>query len=290
MAMLVNGKWDEDADHNTILDGQYIRSDSKFRHWITADGSSDFKAQTGRYHLYLAHWCPWAYRATIFRKLKGLEDVVSVSIASSSQKEQGWKFVDGEEGCIPDTVNGKVHLHEIYTLADPDFTGRPTVPTLWDKERQTIVSNESADIIRMLNSAFCSLVPDTTDYYPHALRNEIDTVNAQIYETLNDGVYRTGFAKSQSAYEASVAKVFATLDQLETRLAHQRYLCGDQITEADWRLFPTLIRFDLVYYMLFKCAHKRIVEYPNLWNYTLELYQHPGIADIARLDHIKTGY
>ena len=175
-------------------------------------------------------------------------------------------------------------------MADATFTGRPTVPTLWDKERQTIVKNESADIICILNGAFLEVVPQTADYYPEHLRAEIDAVNAQTYETLNDGVYRTGFAKTQDAYEASVVQVFNTLDQLETRLSTQRYLCGGQITEADWRLFSTLIRFDLVYYMLFKCARKRIVDYPNLWNYTLELYQHPGIADITRLDHIKTGY
>lgn len=290
MAMLVDGRWDENADQSTIRDGKYVRSDSKFRNWITADGSSGFKAEAGRYHLYVAHWCPWAYRTSIFRKLKGLDGTIGISIASSAQKVQGWKYVEGEEGCTPDTVNGKTYLHEIYSLADPHFNGRPTVPTLWDKVRKTIVSNESADIIRMFNSEFRGVVPETVDYYPEDLRAEIDAVNAQIYGSVNDGVYRTGFAKTQAAYEDSIEALFTTLDTMDARLATQRYLCGDRITEADWRFFATLIRFDLVYHMLFKCARKRICDYPNLWNYTLELYQHPGIAEVTRLDHIKTGY
>jgi putative glutathione S-transferase len=289
MAMLVDGKWDEDADHQKIKDGQFLRAESNFRGWITADGSSGFKAEPGRYHLYLAHNCPWAYRARLFLKLKGLEDAISISIAASSRKDQGWMFFE-EEGCIPDTVNGKECLHEIYTLADPTFTGRPTVPTLWDKEKKTIVNNESSEIIRMLNSEFSDVVANDDDWYPESMRPDIDAINEIVYENVNNGVYRCGFAKSQEAYEEWIEKLFSTLDDLEVRLESKRYLCGDRITEADWRLFATLIRFDLVYYVLFKCSRKHIYEYPNLSNYTRELYQYPGVAEVSDLNHFKIGY
>lgn len=289
MPMLVDGKWDDSADHSTIKKGQYVRQESKFRNWITADGSSGFKAEAGRYHLYVAHLCPWAYRTRIFRMLNGLEDIIGVSIASSTRKDQGYMFLE-EDGCIPDTVNGKTYLHEIYSLADSTFTGRPTVPTLWDKKRKTIVSNESADIIRMFNSEFLDVVSETIDYYPSDLRTDIDVINEIVYENVNNGVYRTGFAKTQEAYEECVGRLFSTLDDLEIRLGQNRYLCGDRITEADWRLFATLIRFDQVYYLLFKCSQQHIYEYENLWNYTLELYQHPGVAELTQFDHIKAGY
>ena len=289
MAMLVDGKWDPDADHSAIKAGRYVRPESLFRDHITADGSSGFKAEVGRYHLYVAYNCPWAYRALLFRMLKGLEDVIGLSILGSSRKDQGYMFVP-DDGCIPDTVNGKTYLHEIYTMADPLFTGRPTVPVLWDKERGTIVNNESAEIIRMLNSAFRDIVPETTDYYPEDLRSEIDAVNTLVYDTVNNGVYRAGFAKTQEAHIEAVETMFATFDQLDTRLGRQRYLCGDRITEADWRLFATLIRFDHIYYHLFHCSRQHIYEYPNLWNFTLELYQMPGVAALTRFDHIKAGY
>ena len=217
MPMLVDGKWDVSADHSTITKGQYVRRRSTFRDWITADGSSGFKAEPGRYHLYIAHSCPWAYRTRVFRMLKGLEDIISISIAPYSGEETGWTFAESD-GCIPDTVNGKKYLHEIYSLADPLFTGRPTVPTLWDKERSTIVNNESADIIRMFNSAFRDVVPETYDYYPAELRDEIDAINDVVYENVNNGVYRTGFATTQEAYEECVERLFATLEDLERRL------------------------------------------------------------------------
>ena len=286
---MVDGKWDVNADHSTIKKGEYVRRRSQFRDWITADGSSGFKAEPGRYHLYVSHSCPWAYRTRVFRMLKGLEDIISVSIAPYSSEENGWTFTESE-ACIPDTVNGKTYLHEIYTLADPSYTGRPTVPTLWDKKTGTIVNNESAEIIRMFNSAFSEVVPETVDYYPAELRDDIDAINEVVYENVNNGVYRTGFATTQEAYEDCVQRLFSTLDELETRLDNCRYLCGNRITEADWRLFATLIRFDQVYYVLFKCCRKHIYEYPNLWNYTLELYQYPGIAELTRLDLIRSGY
>lgn len=289
MPMLVDGKWDEDADHTTIRNGRYERPQSKFRDWVTADGSSGFKAEAGRYHLYTAHNCPWAHRTRLFRMLKGLEDVVGVSIASPTRKDQGYMYAE-EDGCIPDTVNGKTYLHELYSMADPAFTGRPTVPALWDRERGTIVSNESADIIRMLNSAFRDVVPETVDYYPGELRAEIDAINAVVYENVNNGVYRAGFAKSQHAYEEALDSLFSAFDDLEERFASCRYLCGERITEADWRLFATLIRFDQVYYHLFRCTRQHIYEFPNLWNFTLELYQHPGVAELTNFKHIKAGF
>lgn len=289
MPMLVDGKWDVNADHSAIKKGHYVRRESKFRNWITADGSSGFKAEAGRYHLYTAHNCPWAYRTRLFRMLKNLDDAISVSIAPYSSQEQGYTYLE-QDGCIPDTVNGKKYLHEIYSLADPTYTGRPTVPALWDKQQNTIVSNESADIIRMLNSEFWDVVAETVDYYPEELRADIDAINDVVYENVNNGVYRTGFAKTQDAYIECVERLFLTLDDLDKRLGKDRYLCGGQITEADWRLFATLIRFDQVYYLLFKCCKKHIYEYHNLWNYTLELYQHPGVAELTRFDLIKSGY
>jgi putative glutathione S-transferase len=294
MGLLIDGKWSEE-DHRSNKKGEFVRPDSKFRSWITRDGSpgptgeGGFKAETGRYHLYVTHNCPWAYRTSIFRKIKGLEDHISISIGASSRKDEGWTFIE-EEDCIPDFVNGKTYLHEVYTLADPNFTGRVTVPTLWDKERETIVNNESSEIIRMLNSAFDEIVPMGYDYYPEDLRSEIDAINDVVYETVNNGVYRAGFAGGQEAYDAAFEKLFDSLDMLDKRLGNQRYLVGDRMTEADWRLFATLIRFDIVYYGLFKCNKRHIYEYPNLWNFTLELYQVPGVADVTFIDHIKRGY
>jgi glutathionyl-hydroquinone reductase len=266
-----------------------------FRNWITADGSAGpsgeggFAAAPGRYHLYVAHACPWAYRTTLFRKLKKLEDAISITIAAPVYGERTWRFSD-EPGSIPDTVNGKKELWEIYLLANPHYSGRVTVPTLWDKERRTIVNNESSEIIRMLNTAFNAYTDDRTDYYPAPLREEIDRVNELVYTTVNNGVYRTGFAVTQDAYEEACRALFDTLDKLDDRLSRQRWLVGNQITEADWRLFSTLIRFDAVYHYHFKCNLKRIIDYPNLSNYVRDLYQQPGVAETVNLDHIKRHY
>jgi len=295
MGMLIDGKWTDDEAGATQKKGQFVRPDSIFRGWVTADGSAGpggeegFKAESGRYHLYVSHNCPWAYRTMIFRKLKGLESHISVAISASSCKDEGWTFME-EENCIPDEVNGIKYLHEVYTKADPDYTGRVTVPTLWDKKTGTVVNNESSEIIRMFNSEFDGLTGNNMDFYPKELRAEIDEINDIVYPGVNNGVYRTGFAGTQEAYEEAFDKLFDTLDFLEDRLSKQRYLVGNRLTEADWRLFSTLIRFDLVYYGLFKCNKKHIYEYPNLWNFTLELYQHPGVAEITDLFHIKRGY
>ena len=293
MGLLVDGKWTDDEVRSE--DGRFVRPDSIFRNWITADGApgptgeGGFQAEPDRYHLYVTHNCPWAYRTTMFRKLKGLEDAISIAIAGSTDKDEGWTFTD-EPGVVPDSVNGIFRLHEVYTKANPTYTGRVTVPTLWDKKKQTIVNNESSEIIRMFNSAFTGVVPGGIDYYPEDLRAEIDAINEVVYANVNNGVYRCGFATSQEAYEEAFDKLFDTLGDLEARLSGQRYLVGGRLTEADWRLFSTLLRFDIVYYGNFKCNKKHVYEYPNLWNYTLELYQHPGVAEVTNLDHIKRGY
>lgn len=289
MGLLVNGVWHEQDTDFKATDGRYIRADSQFRHWVTADGSSGFPAETGRYHLYIAISCPWAHRTWIFRTLKRLKDVVSMSIVAPRRTEQGWVF-DDRTPQYQDTLLGKQALHEIYTLAQPTYSGRVTVPVLWDKKRQTIVNNESSEIIRMFNSAFNAFTDDQTDYYPAPLRPEIDALNDLIYRTVNNGVYRAGFATTQEAYEEAVDALFATLDQLEVRLASRRYLLGDRLTEADWRLFPTLVRFDVAYHGAFKCNVRRLVDYPNLWAYTRELYQIPGIAETVHPEIYKQGY
>jgi putative glutathione S-transferase len=295
MGFFVEGVWHEDTPENRHERGRFVRTPSRYRNWITADGSAGpsgeggFPAAAGRYHLYVAHACPWAYRTTLFRKLKKLDDVISITIAAPLYGERSWRFSD-EPGCIPDTVNGAKDMSEIYLLANPRYSGRVTVPTLWDKERRTIVNNESSEIIRMLNSAFNAFTDDRTDYYPPPLREEIDRVNDLVYTTVNNGVYRCGFATSQDAYEEACVALFDTLDQLEQRLSGQRYLAGAQITEADWRLFSTLVRFDPVYHYHFKCNLKKIAEYPNLSNYVRELYQRPGVAETLNFDHIKKHY
>ena len=294
MGSLVDGVWVEEDDVNSSS-GSFVRPESVFRHWITKDGApgphgdGGFEAEPGRYHLYVSHNCPWAYRAVLFRRLKGLEDIISIAISASSRKDEGWTYVP-EKGCIPDAINGVHYLHEAYTKADPHYSGRVTVPTLWDRKRGTVVNNESSEIIRMFNSAFDNVGASGPDYYPAFLQDEIDAVNEEVYNYINNGVYRCGFAATQAAYEEAFGKLFDTLDAMEARLSHQRYLVGNQITEADWRLFSTLLRFDIVYYGLFKCNKKHIYEYPNLWNFTLELYQHPGVEEITNLSHIKQGY
>ena len=294
MGLLVDGVWQDDVSRTK--DGHFIRPATQFRNFVTADGSpgpggsGGFGAERGRYHLYVSLACPWAHRTLIFRKLKKLDDIISVSITEPLYGKTGWEFGTATPGATADAVNGKATLAEIYLLADPHYTGRVSVPVLWDKKRRTIVNNESSEIIRMLNSAFNGVGAEKTDYYPHPLQGEIDRINDLVYSTVNNGVYRAGFATTQGAYEEAARGVFATLDRLEEVLSRQRYLVGSRLTEADWRLFPTLVRFDAVYFSHFKCNIRRIADYPNLSNYLRELYQVPGIAETVSIDHIKRHY
>lgn len=293
MGQLVNGVW-EDLE-NRISGGRYFRTATQFRNWVTPDGSpgpsgdGGFAAEAGRYHLYVSLACPWAHRTMIFRALKKLEDVISVTVVDSLMGKQGWVFGSGN-GFAPDTVNGKAKLSEIYLLADPHYTGRVSVPVLWDKKRGTIVNNESADIIRMLNSAFNAFTDDRTDYCPAELRDEIERINQLVYENINNGVYRTGFAQTQEAYAEAFRQVFDALGEIEQLLSQHRYLAGNRLTEADWRLFTTLVRFDAVYYGHFKCNLRRIIDYPNLSNYVRDLYSVPGVAATVDIDQIKRHY
>lgn len=287
MGRLVDGQWRSASVERR--DGRFVRQPSSFRGWIRADGSTEFAPESGRYHLYVSLACPWAHRTLIFRKLKKLEPHIGLSITDPLMLDEGWVFSDGE-GCIPDTVNGKRRLYEIYQLADPAFNGRVTVPALWDEKTRTIVSNESSEIIRMFNSELAALTDDTTDFYPAPLREQIDTINARIYETVNNGVYRCGFAGTQEAYEEAFDALFTTLADIDERLAHSRYLCGDRLTEADWRLFTTLVRFDAVYYVHFKCNLRRIAEHAHLSGYLRELYQVPGVRETVNMQHIKQHY
>jgi putative glutathione S-transferase len=265
------------------------------RNWVTPDGEpgpsgrGGFKAEPGRYHLYVSYACPWAHRAIIYRSLLGLEDAISMSVVNPINLGEGWDFGD-YPGATKDEANGAQHLHEVYTRAEPDFTGKVTVPTLWDRKTGTVVNNESSEIIRMMGDAFREIATRWRDLYPDDLAPEIDALNAVIYKTVNNGVYRCGFARSQAAYTAAVTALFETLDQLEARLDGRRYLLGDRMTEADWRLFTTLVRFDLVYYGHFKCNLRRLEQYENLWAYTRDLYHHPGVAETVRFDHIKDHY
>ena len=289
----VDGVW-QTAWHDTkSTGGRFKRSEPKFRNWVTPDGSAGpsgtggFAAERGRYHLYVSLACPWAHRAVVFRKLKKLEDVISMSVVEPVMGDQGWQF--GPDADL-DSVNGKKRLGEIYLIADPRYTGRASVPVLWDKQRRTIVNNESPEIIRMFNSAFDALTNERTDYYPADKRSEIDAVNRLVFENVNNGVYRSGFASTQEAYEEAFLDVFAALDSLEERLSRQRYLAGDRLTEADWRLFTTILRFDAVYYSHFKCNLRRIADYPNLSNYLRDLYQVPGVSETVDMDQIKRHY
>jgi len=293
MGVLINGQWtDGELPQETGASGEFKRADSRFRARITADGSSGYKAEVGRYHLYVAYGCPWAHRTLIYRALKKLDGIISVAYAIPGMKQQGWTFEANPAfpDCTPDTVNGFRYLHEAYTATDKTYTGKCTVPTLWDKKTRRIVNNESSDIIRMFNSEFNALTGDTTDFYPPALRAEIDAVNERVYHGVNNGVYRCGFAKTQAAYEAAYDLLFETLDWLEARLARQRYLVGNQITEADWRLFPTLVRFDVAYFSAFKCNRQRIADFPNLSNYMRELYQVPGVAETVKPRYYVINY
>jgi putative glutathione S-transferase len=296
MGRLVDGKWLTKAPAPTSASGAFERAESQYRNWITPDGapgpsgSGGFPAASGRYHLYVSLACPWAHRTLIFRQLKGLVPHVSVSIAHPVMLEHGWPLNDGYRRATGDTLFGAGHLYEIYLRADPRAITRATIPVLWDRETGTIVSNESAEIIRMFNAAFDAITGNTLDFWPEDLRAEIATVNARVYATLNNGVYRAGFARTQAAYDEAVAEVFDTLDWLETRLGEARYLMGARLTEADWRLFTTLVRFDAVYHQHFKCARNRLVDFPNLWAFARELYQMPGIAGTVDFDHIRQHY
>ena len=295
MGMLVDGKWTQKGYDTESNKGRFKRSESQFRNWVTADGSpgpdgkGGFKAEPGRYHLYVSLACPWAHRALIFRRLKGLESHIGLSVVNWRMGKEGWTFAPGP-GVVPDPINHAQRLYEVYLAADPEYSGRVTVPVLWDTEQNTIVSNESADIIRMFNSAFDDVVALPGDYYPEALRPQIDEVNQRVYDTVNNGVYKAGFATTQDAYEEAVVPLFDTLDWLEQRLSKTRYLCGERLTEADWRLFTTLLRFDPVYVGHFKCNLRRIQDYPNLSGLLRELYQVPGVKDTVNFQHIKHHY
>lgn len=299
MGLLINGVWRENegdrAKEAAANSGRFQRDETAFRNWVTPDGRpgptghDGFAAAAGRYHLYVSLACPWAHRTLIMRALKGLEQIIPVSVTHWLMGDQGWTFSQAE-GVVADPLFNSRYLHELYSRADPEYTGRASVPVLWDKHTQTIVNNESAEIIRMFGSAFDKAGAKPGDYYPADRRAEIDAVNARIYDTLNNGVYKAGFATSQSAYEEAVTPLFETLDWLEQRLAQSRFLCGDTLTEADIRLFTTLIRFDAVYHGHFKCNLRRIVDYRTLWAYTRDIYQLPGIAETVNFLHIKRHY
>ncbi len=296
MGLLVDGVWHDKWYDTGSTGGKFKRADAKFRNWVTPDGApgpsgdGGFAADSGRYHLYVSYACPWAHRALIFRKLKGLEPHIEVSAVHPDMLGDGWTFRTDDCGATGDRLYGLPFARDIYTRADPVFSGRVTVPVLWDKERETIVSNESSEIIRMFNSAFDRVTGNTDDYWPAGLREAIAPVNDRIYDTLNNGVYKCGFATSQEAYDGAVHPLFDTLDWIEARLTDNRYLMGDRLTEADWRLFTTLIRFDQVYHLHFKCNRRRIIDYPAMQGYLRELYQMPGVAETVNFDHIVRHY
>ena len=295
MGLLVDGQWQDKWYDTKASEGRFEREDAGFRNWVTADGSAGpsgiggFKAEPNRYHLYVSLACPWAHRTTIYRKLKGLEDMISLSIVHPFMGDKGWTFAEGA-GVIADAIVKADYLYEVYIAAKPDYTGRVTVPILWDKKTNTIVSNESSEIIRMFNSAFDEVGATAVNFLPAELLAEIDTVNEFVYSAVNNGVYKAGFATTEAAYKEAVITLFDALDTLEARLVDQRYLLGNTITEADWRLFTTLVRFDAVYVGHFKCNIRRIVDYPNLWGYLRDLYQVPGIAETVSIEHIKAHY
>lgn len=295
MGLLVDGKWKDEWYDTKSTGGRFIRKDSQFRNWITPDGSAGptgeagFKAEANRYHLYVSLACPWACRTLIMRSIKGLEDMISVSVVNPLMLEHGWTF-DQDEGVIADPVLNADYLHQIYTHVEPDYSGRVTVPVLYDLKQDKIVNNESSEILRMLNSAFNDVGAKEGDYSPESLMSDIDEINEMVYHNINNGVYKAGFATSQEVYEEEVVKVFDALDEVEALLGKQAYLVGDKITEADWRLFTTLIRFDAVYYGHFKCNLKHVYEYPNIWRYTRELYNWPGVAETVDFRHIKEHY
>ena len=296
MGQLVDGTWHDVWYDTKSTGGAFERNEARFRNWVTADGApgpsgkGGYKAESGRYHLYVSLACPWAHRTLIFRTIKGLEEHIEVSVVHPDMLSDGWTFATDFPGTTGDRQFGLPFLRDIYLRDTPDMTGRVTVPVLWDKATGTIVSNESSEIIRMFNSAFDGVTGNTGDYWPAELRDGIEAVNTRVYDTVNNGVYRAGFATTQSAYDPAVLALFDSLDWLEARLGQNRYLMGDRLTEADWRLFPTLIRFDPVYHLHFKCNRRRIIDYPNLWGFTRELYQWPGVAATVRVDHFVRHY
>jgi len=296
MGQLVDGVWHDVWYDTKSTGGAFKRTTAKFRNWITADGSAGpsgeggFPAESGRYHLYVSYACPWAHRTLVFRKLKGLEDHITISAVHPDMLSDGWTFETDDYGATGDTLYGLPFARDIYTKAEPEVSGRVTVPILWDKQRETIVSNESSEIIRMFNSAFNDLTGNTLELWPAELQDEIETFNARIYDTVNNGVYKSGFATTQEAYDAAVGPLFDSLDWLEDHLSSNRYIMSDQITEADWRLWTTLVRFDPVYHLHFKCNRRRLIDYPNLWGYTRELYQWDGVAETVNMDHIVRHY
>lgn len=296
MGQLVNGVWKDEWYDTDSTGGEFRRDTSKFRNWVTADGRAGptgeggFRAESGRYHLYVSHACPWAHRTLIFRAIKGLEPHIEVSVVHPDMGSEGWEFRTDFDGATGDRQFGLSYLREIYVKARPDASGRVTVPVLWDRETGQIVSNESADIIRMFNSAFDGITGNRDDYWPEDLRAAIEPINDRIYDTVNNGVYKAGFATTQAAYDKAVEPLFDSLDWIEGLLSENRYLTGDRITEADWRLFTTVLRFDAVYHTHFKCNRRRIVDYPNLWGWARELYQWPGVADTVHFDHITRHY
>ena len=296
MGLLVDGVWHDTWYDTNSKGGKFERSAAQFRNWITPDGHAGasgragFNAQSGRYHLFVSMACPWAHRTLLFRALKGLDAHISVDVVHPDMLADGWTFDTDENGATGDRLFGSAFARDLYVRADPAYSGRVTVPILWDKEQNTIVSNESSEIIRMFNSAFDEITGNTLDFWPEDLRGDLEPVNDRIYDTFNNGVYRCGFASTQEAYDSAVSPLFDTLDWLEARLSSNRYIMGDRVTEADWRLFPTLIRFDPVYHLHFKCNRKRIVDYPNLWAYARELYQWPGVAETVNIPHIVRHY
>ncbi len=296
MGLLVDGVWKTDWYDTEKTGGRFVRDTAKFRNWITPDGApgptgeGGFRAEPGRYHLYVSHACPWAHRAMIFRALKGLEDLITVSVVSPYMFDDGWTFAQDVPGATEDHLFGAAFLRDVYLRAAPKASGRVTVPLLWDKATGRIVSNESSEIIRMFNGAFDAITGNRADYNPAALRDEIEAINARVYDTVNNGVYKAGFATTQSAYEEAVRPLFESLDWLEALLARRRYVAGERLTEADWRLFTTLIRFDAVYHGHFKCNLRRIADYPNLSGWLRELFQIEGVAGTVAMDHIKTHY
>ena len=289
MGMLVEGKWTDKWYDTKSTGGRFERKESTFRNWIRADGSTDFEPESGRYHLYVSLACPWAHRALIYRRLKGLEEHITISVVNPIMLENGWTFEEGE-GVIPDTVNGAEYLHQIYTAAEPGYTGRVTVPVLWDRSLRTIVSNESSEIIRMFDEEFGQLTGHKPSFRPLSLVDEIDLLNDRIYTGFNNGVYKAGFATSQESYNEEVTRIFEVLDEVEEILATNRYLTGDRVTEADWRFLPTLLRFDPVYVGHFKCNLRRIADYPNIHNYMVDLMKTYDLAVTFNLEHVKNHY